>query len=227
MKKALYALGIIIIGLLMISFPTNAEKGSSLTKETNFLFLVGMAVATLLGLFVLGLLVYMLFKYHEAKNVPRKRIKNEMRWEITWTLIAILLVSFAFALTVPTIQKIVTEPESYETLTIVGHKFYWEFHLEPGSQAAIANNRSDFLVFPRGGTLKLIVGQTYLINITGADVIHSFYVPDLTLKIDAVPGQYNQFWFKITEAGTYKFTCAEYCGISHYNMYGYIQAINV
>ena len=57
-----------------------------------------------------------------------------------------------------------------------------------------------------------------MLNITSGDVAHSFFVYDLAIKVDAIPGQMNVRYFKITDPGTYIVTCAEYCGVNHYTM---------
>ncbi len=224
------------IGFLLSTNGTVAGGSSEYSSSIEFLFLAGMVVSIGLGLFVLIMLAYLLFRYRENTSVVRKKIKNEMKLEIAWTLIALVLVGVAFVLTVPVLSEIVSPPgtdETYEMVMIEGHQFSWQFYYE--SVPAYNQTSGDIEVdssnkypgFPYQSRpdeinpkLYLQVGKTYLLNVTSVDVIHSFYVYDLSFKIDAVPGTFNVFKLKILKAGEYEIKCAEYCGFNHYGMYG-------
>jgi cytochrome c oxidase subunit 2 len=73
--------------------------------------------------------------------------------------------------------------------------------------------------------LVVPVGRPVLVQLAAVDVIHSFYVPNLRLKTDAVPGQINSLWFQVTEPGEYEIACAQHCGQGHYKMRGVLRAL--
>jgi len=68
--------------------------------------------------------------------------------------------------------------------------------------------------------LRVKAGQVVLLEVTSLDVIHSFFVYDLGVKIDANPGHVNNYWFRADTPGQYRIVCAEFCGVSHYAMIG-------
>ena len=96
------------------------------------------------------------------------------------------------------------EPEPFEVIRVEAYQFGWRFIYENGTSI---DNR-----------LVLEAGKLYRFDITSVDVIHSLYIPELGLKMDAVPGRVNYLWVKVTEPGTYTILCAELCGVGHYAM---------
>ncbi len=231
-----------ITGFLLSSQGAAARGNAEFSSDIQFLFVVGMIVSLGLGLFVLVSLAYFLFRYRENTSAVRKRIKNEMKLEIAWTLVALALVTVAFILTVPVLSNIVSTPVDgkYETVMIEASQFSWRAYYQTFPNTSLATdvvndtlNKYPGFPFVSKPTfpgdyaftrIYLKAGQTYLLNVTATDVIHSFYSFDLSFKIDAVPGSFNLFKLKILEPGTYGFKCAEFCGSGHYQMYGEIMA---
>src|SRR5258708_5578552 len=95
---------------------------------------------------------------------------------------------------------------------VVGHQWWWEFDYENSPNITTA----DELVVPTGTIIHL--------DLRSDNVIHSFWVPQLTGKTDLVPGHNNEKWFKADVAGTYKGLCTEFCGMQHANMEFYVIA---
>lgn len=91
------------------------------------------------------------------------------------------------------------------TVRIVGHRWWWEIEY-PELGIKTANE------------LHLPVAQKVNLELTSADVVHSFWVPQLSGKTDLIPGQVNKMWIEAGSAGTYEGSCAEYCGVGHTNM---------
>jgi cytochrome c oxidase subunit 2 len=75
---------------------------------------------------------------------------------------------------------------------------------------------------PSQNHMHIPVNKPVIIQIAPFDVIHSFYIPNFRVKIDAIPGMVNTMWFQATEEGVYEIACAELCGNSHYRMKGYL-----
>jgi cytochrome c oxidase subunit II len=91
------------------------------------------------------------------------------------------------------------------TIDAIGHQWYWEFRY-PGTKAVTA----DEMHIPVGTRINLVA--------TTADVIHSFWVPELNRKIDTIPGQHNRILLYASKVGVYRGQCAEYCGLQHAHM---------
>jgi cytochrome c oxidase subunit II len=110
-------------------------------------------------------------------------------------LLAILLISLRT-------QVALSLPETALTIEVVGHQWWWEVHY-PEEQIEIANE------------LYIPVGEPVRIKLTSADVIHSFWVPNLQGKTDMIPGITNEMWIAANRPGTFRGQCAEYCGVQH------------
>ena len=94
----------------------------------------------------------------------------------------------------------------YETIRVVAKQFVFEFVYENGTKSI--------------NELVIEAGKLYRLEVTSTDVVHAFYVPQLGIKYDAVPGYIYVIWLKVDEPGTYDIYCAEYCGVGHYAMVG-------
>jgi len=95
-------------------------------------------------------------------------------------------------------------PTAFE-VDVTGHQFWWEVHY-PSQQITTANE------------IHVPVGQSVQLTLHGADVIHSFWVPQLMGKMDLIPGQTNTTWLRADAPGVYRGQCAEYCGLQHAHM---------
>ena len=120
----------------------------------------------------------------------------------------ILIVAFAFTLVT---LKAVAEPAGapVATIRVVGHQWWWEVHYESAApdQAVTAANE-----------IHIPVGEPVQFELESADVIHSFWVPQLAGKTDMIPGQTNEMWIEAKQPGVYTGTCGEFCGAQHAHM---------
>lgn len=130
--------------------------------------------------------------------------------ELTWTFLPTIIVLVLCALKVKFITRGL---DSFSSLTvkIVGRQWYWRYDYLEGSY--------DSFVCKGGFTvdkpLKLICHTPYRFLVTSSDVIHSFSVPDLRLKMDAIPGRVNQCKFTPDRVGIFVGYCSEFCGVNH------------
>jgi len=111
-----------------------------------------------------------------------------------------------FAIGYPQYVTLQTPPKNASDVYVMAKKWMWKFAYPGGP------NSTDVLRVPAGRPVRLLL--------TSRDVIHSFFVPALRLKQDALPGRYTQTWFEATEPGRYPIFCAEYCGLGHSAMLG-------
>jgi cytochrome c oxidase subunit 2 len=176
----------------------------------------------ILAIFVLveGLLIAFVIRYRRRRprDVDGPQIHGSTRLETMWT-VAPVFVLFAIAavvfLKLPGIRDVPSATASGETLEVevVGHQFYWEFEYPNG---VVAVNR---LRAPVGVPVELTVTAPEI------DVIHSWWIPALGGKIDAIPGVVNETWFQAKRTGVFRGQCAELCGIQHAVMLAEVEVL--
>ncbi len=166
-----------------------------------------MAAVVFVG--VEGAIILFVIRYRRRKGQegePRQ-IYDNPTLEIAWTAIPVVLVIIIFAFTVNTMTAISNPPPSPTEMkvNVIGHQWWWEFDY-PDLGIVTANQ------------LHLPTGVNAQITLTSVDVIHSFWVPQLSGKLDVVPGQPNHTLLRSDNAGVYTGQCAEFCGTQHANM---------
>lgn len=152
-------------------------------------------------------LVYFVVKYRRRSDVDvTPEVQPRAIHEALFIGGPLALFLLFFAIGFPQYLEFSTPPADAMDVFVQGKQWMWKFAY-PGGPNAI-----DALRVPAGRPVRLLI--------TSRDVIHSFYVPALRLKQDALPGRYTQTWFKADKPGRYDIFCAEYCGLSHSGMLG-------
>ncbi|HEX6596609.1 MAG TPA: cytochrome c oxidase subunit II [Acidimicrobiales bacterium] len=142
--------------------------------------------------------------------------KRPVPWGGRFIVIAGLLVSGAilagtFGVSLRALNALADAPsDTALTIEVVGHNWWWEARYANG--AVTANE------------IHIPVGQAVEVKLSTADVIHSFWVPQLNVKQDQVPGMDNRLWLRADEPGRYRGQCAEFCGLQHARMVFYVDA---
>lgn len=172
--------------------------------------------------FVFVLLGYVCLRFHASRNpIPAKWTHNTPL-EVAWTLLPVLiLVTIAF----PSFRLLYAMDRAKDadmTLKVTGHQWYWSYSYPDQNVSFDANMVQDSDLKPGEPRLLatdnhvvLPVGATVRIQTTADDVIHSWSVPSLGVKIDAFPGRLNETWVKIDKPGIYFGQCSQLCGINH------------
>jgi cytochrome c oxidase subunit 2 len=191
-----------------------------------------MPVITIITLFVLALLIWVVFRYRRGANPTPSRTSHNTLLEVVWTLAPVVILLVIAVPSIRLLAKQYSPPPADLTIKVIGNQWYWtyqypdngDFELvsnmlkEPKQVTAGQRARTDAdgprllavderMVVPAGAVVKLIV--------TSADVIHSFAVPAFWTKMDAVPGRLNETWFKVDRPGVYYGQCSELCGARH------------
>jgi len=146
-----------------------------------------------------------IFRFSAKPGAPDPpQVFGNRRVELAWTLIPTAILTLAFGVTVYAIHDINTPPHGAALLDVdaIGHQWWWEFQY-PGKGVETANE------------VHLPVNTVVHFHVKSADVIHSFWVPQLQRQIDANPGQDNAVYAKMTRIGVYSGACYEYCGADH------------
>ena len=192
-------------------------------------------IITVICLFVLALLLWVVVRYRRAANpVPSKTTHNALI-EVVWTLLPVLIL---VGIAVPSISLLAKQykPAPAKALTVkaTGYQWYWGYtYPDNGGFEVISNMLPKDEALKRGepdqlgadNRMVIPAGEPIRLQTTGADVIHSFGVPSLWFKLDAVPGRINEKVLFIKEPGVYYGQCSELCGARHAYMPIVIEAL--
>ncbi len=186
-------------------------------------FLLPVIVA--ISILVLFLLLYVIARFNRRANPVPSKVSHNTPLEVAWTAIPILIL---VAISVPSValinKQFAPAPEDAVTIKVTGNQWYWTYkYPDNGDIEVISNMLPDEKAVANGEPPQLAVdnrmvvpaGEPIRIQITGADVIHSFAVPSLWFKIDAVPGKLSEKQLIINEPGVYYGQCSELCGARH------------
>ena len=190
-------------------------------------------LCAVISIFVLGLLLWTMFRYRRSANPAPSRNSHNTLIEVIWTLVPVLIL---VGIAIPSIRLLrhqYTPPPADLTVKVTGHQWYWSYELpdygvsfdsymlkEASDPTRQKNQRArtdadgppllavdERLVIPQGKVVKFIV--------TADDVIHSFAMPAFWIKQDANPGQLHETWAKVDRPGVYFGQCSELCGARH------------
>ena len=180
-------------------------------------------VMTLVTLFVLFLLFYVSFRFSAKRNpIPSTRTHNTVV-EVLWTAIPIVIL---VVLAIPSFKLLYQQEksENYDmTVKVIGHQWYWEyeypdhgdFYFESYMVQEQDLEEGDLRLLTVDNPLVIPANKNIQILITAGDVLHSWAVPSMGLKTDAVPGRLNETWVNVKEPGIYRGQCSEICGSGH------------
>jgi cytochrome c oxidase subunit 2 len=183
-----------------------------------------MPLITIISVFVLILLLWVIVRYRRSRNPTPSRTSHHTGLEIAWTLIPVLIL---VAIAVPSIRLLAHQyspPKADLTIKATGNQWYWSYtYPDHGDFELVSNMLKDEDAKARGEPRLLAVdervvvpvGATVKMIVTSADVIHAWGIPAFWAKIDAVPGRLNETWFKADRPGVYYGQCFELCGARH------------
>ena len=186
-------------------------------------------IMAIITLFVLGLLIWVCFKYSAKKNKNPSSTVHNTFVEILWTAIPVLIL---VVIAVPSFkllykQDVIPEPDL--TIKAIGYQWYWGYEYPDNGNFTYeafmlqsADELEEDKPFKRMLTTdtKVVVPVNKIVRmqVTAADVLHSWAIPAFGVKTDAVPGRLNETWFKAEKTGIYYGMCSELCGVNHQSM---------
>lgn len=178
-----------------------------------------------ISLLVLALLIWVMIRYRAAANPNPSRVTHNTTIEVIWTLVPVLIL---VGVAVPSIDLLAKQykpaPADAVTVKVTGYQWYWGYsYPDNGDFEVVSNMLTEEDAKKRGEPFQLAVdnrmvvpaGEPIRIITTAFDVIHSFAVPSLWFKMDAVPGRSNEKMLTIKEPGVYYGQCSELCGARH------------
>lgn len=210
-RAALLLLGVLAVGLVAGGCTTDAPQSTldpqgSAAQAIYELFVTWLfwpAVAVFFA--VEALLLYSIYRFRGRPGDPLPaQLHGNTRLEITWTIIPALILVVILAATFRT-QAILAEPPPAGQairVQVIGHQWWWEFQY-PDLGVTTANE------------MHIPVGVPIEVELTSVDVIHSYWVPHMAGKMDAIPGRINRMNFTAEAAGVYSGQCSEFCGVQH------------
>lgn len=201
----------VIVGLAILlgacqPAPTFINSASSIASNETELYWEVLIEAGVIFLFVGGVMLWSLIRDRRKKGDTS--LANQIYGKAVWAIVPVVLVvafdGLDFVLMLRTMKQVAPPaPVSGDlNVRVVCHRWWWEFDY-PDAGVATANE------------LHVPVGTTVHISLESKDVIHSFWIPQLSGKTDVVPGQNNTMWLKADKVGVYLGQCAEFCGTEH------------
>ena len=181
---------------------------------------------TLITLFVLGLLVYVMWRFHHTRNPVPTRTTHNSVIEILWTVVPVLILVIIAIPSFKLMYYMDRVPDADMTIKVTAHQWYWTYaypdqdnlsfdsniveekDLKPGQKRLLEVDNP--LVVPVGAKVRVLV--------TGTDVLHSWFVPSFGVQQYAVIGRNNEAWFQVEREGAYYGECNQICGINHSRM---------
>src|ERR1700712_4100705 len=175
--------------------------------------------------FVLALLVWIVVKYRASANAVPSKVHHNTLLEVAWTLIPVIILVF---IAVPSFRLLYFEaavPKPDVTLKAIGKQCFWTYEY-PGSAAgftfdslglsdADAAKANKPRLLGTDNAIYVPVNKVVEVDTMGADVIHSWAMSQMGVKMDAVPGRINKTWFKAPQTGVFYGQCSELCGARH------------
>lgn len=191
-------------------------------------------IITLITLFVLGLLLYVITRFNAKRHpVPSKTSHNALI-EVVWTVVPVLILVIIAIPSFKLLYYMDRTQQADMTVKATGHQWYWTYeypdqgnlsfdsYMIPEEDAAKTGKKRLLDVDNR---IVVPVGATVRILITSTDVIHSWFVPSLGVQEYAVPGRVNESWMRIERPGVYYGQCNQICGVNHPFMPIAVQAL--
>ncbi len=182
-------------------------------------------IITAVSLFVAGLLVWVIIKFRASANPTPSKVHHNTILEVAWTLIPVIIL---VVIAIPSFKLLYYEaeiPTPDVHIKAIGKQWFWTYEI-PGADAgftfdslglsdADAKAKNEPRLLGVDNIIEVPVNKVVEIETTGADVIHSWALPQFGVKMDAVPGRLNHTWFKATQMGTFYGECSELCGARH------------
>lgn len=217
----------------------NMYKGvTPLSKDMYYLHMVGMVVCIIIGIVVFGVMIYSLIHHRKSKGYTAATFHDNPRLEVVWSIIPFLIL---VGLAVPATRVLIRmddNKQSEVTIKITGYQWRWQYQYmdqgisyfsnlsTPYSQIQNKEKKGEWYLLEVDKPLVIPVNKKIRFLVTSNDVIHSWWVPELGIKRDAIPGFMYEAWAIIDKPGTYRGQCAELCGINHGFMPIVVQAVS-
>jgi cytochrome c oxidase subunit II len=181
-------------------------QGSEYAKQVDFVYmgLFWMSFVLFWGITLSTLYFAWKYRYKAGRTTPHQTHNTIL--EVIWIGAPLLLCVGIFFWGLDGYFKYAVPPGEAMDITVTGKQWLWQFEYPDGSRTI--------------NDLHVPIGKPVKLTMTSEDVLHDFFIPDMRVKMDVIPGRYTEIWFTPTMMGKHHFTCAEYCGKDHSGMKG-------
>ncbi|ALM52691.1 cytochrome c oxidase subunit II [Halomonas huangheensis] len=210
---------------------------TDVSREIYSLHMTIFWICVVIGVVVFGAMFYSLFRYRRSKGAKAAHFHEHTTVEVIWTAIPLLiLIAMAIPATA-TLKKMYDASEADLDILITGQQWRWHYSYlgedveftsslgTPREQISGNAERGENYLLEVDEPLVIPVDRKVRLLMTSDDVIHSWWVPDLAVKQDAIPSFVNENWVRINEPGVYRGQCAELCGKDHAFMPIVVEAV--
>lgn len=199
------------------------ESAAPVMEQINSFNTFTLWIVTPIVLFVLALLIICAVRFNSKANpTPSKTTHNAMI-EVAWTVVPVLIL---VVMAVPSFRLLYNQleiPEAHMTIKATGYQWYWGYEYPDNDDISFDSymlqedelGPDDPRLLAVDNEIVVPVGKVIRVQVTAADVLHSFAMPSMGLKMDAVPGRLNETWFEAEREGIYYGQCSELCGVLH------------
>lgn len=173
-----------------------------------------------ISVFVLGLLVYVMWRFHHTRNPVPTRTSHNPLIEFLWTVIPVLILVVIAIPSFKLIYYMDRVPDADMTIKVTAHQWYWSYEYPDQAGLTFDSNLipdkdSKKRLLDVDNPLVVPVGATIRVLVTGTDVIHSWFIPSFGVQEYAVIGRLNETWMQVLHEGTYYGECNQICGVNH------------
>ena len=241
--KALVVLAGLVLGPSAIAaadyWQLNMFKGvTPVSNDMYDLHMIAMLICSVIGLLVFGVMIYSLIHHRKSKGVTPATFHDNLRLEILWSIIPFLIL---VGLAIPATKVLIRMDDTAQsdiTIKVVGSQWKWQYQYmdqgisffsnisTPYAQIHNKEEKGQWYLREVDRPLVLPIHQKIRFLVTSTDVIHSWWVPELGIKRDAMPGFMYEAWAVIEKPGVYRGQCTELCGINHGFMPVVVEAVN-
>ena len=201
-------------------------SATELARDVVWLDNMLLVIITAISLFVTALLAWVIIRYNRKRNPEPATFTHNSPLEIAWTVIPVVILVFIGAFSLPVLFKQQEIPEADITIKVTGYQWFWGYEyvdhgcdfesyiLQEDELAEYGYSEDEYLL-ATDTAVVVPVGATVVMQVTAADVIHSWTIPAFGVKQDAVPGRLAELWFAAEREGIYFGQCSELCGKDH------------
>ena len=235
------AASLVTAGPAFAGFITPKAGGSPNANRIDSLYKIVLYVAAVVFMIVVGTLLYSVIRFRAKRGAVAAQIHGNTRLEIGWTVAAALILVVLTVVTFVKLPGIINPPNSNAgvvlsastteptppngqelTVCIQGRQYIWRYTYGAGCLKDYFTGKLPYSYT----TMVVPVGETVVLDIQSDDVIHSWWVPSLGGKVDAVPGYTTYTWFKALHTGFFHGQCAQLCGRNHAAMVAYVKVVS-
>jgi len=189
--------------------PLFPDQASTFAWQVDYLYFYLILISIAFSVPIVVAIFVFVIKYRETeKFATPQEMHGSMVLETVWSIIPFVISMTIFLGGALIYFNQYTPPDDSMEIYVVGKQWMWKAQHQTGQREI--------------NELHVPVGRNIKLTMTTEDVLHSFYVPAFRTKADAVPGRYTYLWFNATKPGKYRLFCAEYCGLNHSGMGGWI-----